>query len=126
MCTAGTSKEGKANCWAASHFPHNWPKLSSCGMLKGEELYFETNLFIISQSKKVEDDEQLKTRQQKLNLNCKLRHDWSKENNVCHAFKHICFYLSFKYNMEYMLVNPMETTSAPMQHRFEPYDDNGG
>ncbi|KAG0740981.1 hypothetical protein G6F23_007907 [Rhizopus arrhizus] len=28
--------------------------------------------------------------------------------------------------MEYMLVNPMETTSAPMQHRFEPYDDNGG
>ncbi|KAG0748012.1 hypothetical protein G6F57_008059 [Rhizopus arrhizus] len=28
--------------------------------------------------------------------------------------------------MEYMLANPMETTSAPMQHRFEPYDDNGG
>lgn len=30
--------------------------------------------------------------------------------------------------MDYMLSNPMENaaTSVPVQHRFEPYDDNGG
>ncbi|KAI7869865.1 nucleophile aminohydrolase [Spinellus fusiger] len=26
----------------------------------------------------------------------------------------------------YTLANPLETTSVPMEHRFEPYDDNGG
>ncbi|KAI8379901.1 nucleophile aminohydrolase [Choanephora cucurbitarum] len=28
--------------------------------------------------------------------------------------------------MDYALTQPMETTSVPIQHRFEPYDDNGG
>lgn len=30
------------------------------------------------------------------------------------------------YIMDYALANPMETTSVPIEHRFEPYDDNGG
>ncbi|KAG0169803.1 Proteasome subunit beta type-1 [Apophysomyces sp. BC1034] len=28
--------------------------------------------------------------------------------------------------MEYAVSNPLECTSAPIEHRFEPYDDNGG